>query len=97
VQAMPSGGDLHISTRREVRDGEVWAQVSIQDSGPGIPPEVKERIFEPFVTSRPTGNGLGLTIVHRVVEGHQGRVELISEADRGTTCVVRLPFRETPS
>ena len=69
-----------------------WARVTIRDTGPGLPSEVQERMFEPFVTTRARGHGLGLAIVRKVVEQHHGEVSFESEAGRGTTCVVRLPM-----
>ena len=60
------------------------------------PPEVVERIFNPFFTTRPTGTGLGLPIAQRVVEAHGGELDIDSEVGRGTTVVVRLPLGEGP-
>src|SRR5436190_22667213 len=87
VQAMPGRGEIQVRIQRQPREGLDWACVSIRDSGPGIPEEVRSRMFEPFVTTRPTGNGLGLSIVRRVIEEHHGALELSSEPGRGTTCV----------
>lgn len=60
-------------------NGEV--RLSVRDNGPGIPPELRERIFEPFVGNKAKGAGLGLAIVREMVESNQGRVELVSDAD----------------
>lgn len=89
LQAMPEGGALEVGVRHDPAEG--WAQVSIKDSGRGIPSSIQSRLFEPFVTDRATGSGLGLAIVRRIVEAHQGEVSIIVE-DRGTVCVVRLPL-----
>ncbi|SMC25622.1 two-component system, NtrC family, sensor histidine kinase HydH [Desulfacinum hydrothermale DSM 13146] len=93
IQAMEGGGTLRISVCRE---GES-AVVSIQDTGPGIPKDVLGRIFDPYFTTKPRGVGLGLAIVHRVVEAHQGEVTVHSEPGSGTRFVLRLPLRPTDS
>ncbi len=95
VQAMPDGGHLTVESSRvnEASDsaaGEV--AVSIADTGVGIPEEDLGQLFEPLVTTKVTGIGLGLPIVRALVEGHGGRVELESEVGAGTTFTVRLPI-----
>ncbi len=69
--------------------------VEIRDDGPGIAPEVLERVFEPFSTTKGTerGSGLGLSICRRIVSQHEGSIELESEPGRGTIARVRLPKR----
>jgi signal transduction histidine kinase/CheY-like chemotaxis protein len=83
---------------------DIWddrARITIEDNGCGIPPEIREHIFDPFFTSRPTwqGTGLGLSICHSVVEQHDGKIDVESEVGRGTTIRVLLPLAsmETPS
>lgn len=88
VQAMNAGGRLHVASRRAV-GGVV---VEIRDTGPGVPLEVRERLFEPFVTTRAGGTGLGLPISLRIVEGHSGELHLASTPGEGTTAVVWLPI-----
>jgi signal transduction histidine kinase len=98
IQAMAGPGSLSV-TLDTVDDGaQVWARVTIRDSGPGLPQGMQDRIFEPFVTTRARGHGLGLAIVRKVIEQHRGDVHFESELGQGTTCVVRLPMRpvETP-
>jgi signal transduction histidine kinase len=96
IQAMPNDGELGLSVGREQgMDGE-WARIAIQDNGTGILPEHKTRLFEPFFSTRATGSGLGLLIVKRVVQEHRGTVELTSEHQGGTTCLIRLPLAEQP-
>lgn len=70
-------------------DGGV--EVRVRDSGCGIPPENLARIWEPFFTSKTHGTGLGLPIVRRIVEAHEGEISVISEPGRGTSFVFRLP------
>jgi PAS domain S-box-containing protein len=91
VQAMGGEGLLHVTVDRESGTPADWARVRIRDSGPGIPPQVLERMFQPFVTTRPMGSGLGLSIVRRAVDAHHGQLDFHSEPGRGTTCTVRLP------
>jgi signal transduction histidine kinase len=66
------------------------AEIRIKDNGPGIPPEVLEKIFIPFYTTKPSGTGLGLALVHRIVTEHGGKVTVVS-GQEGTTFIVSLP------
>lgn len=90
MQAMTKGGTLTLQTG-EGADG-VW--VSVADTGGGIPQERINRIFEPFYTTKEKGTGLGLMIVQRIVRAHAGRIELESQAGRGTTFRIWLPLHE---
>jgi signal transduction histidine kinase len=65
--------------------------LTVTDNGPGIPENLRARLFEPFVTGRVGGTGLGLAIVQRAVEAHRGLVLVDSAAGRGTTFTVYLP------
>jgi two-component system, sporulation sensor kinase E len=87
VQAMSGGGTLTIDTGYE--DGFVF--VRFTDTGPGIPEGVLGKIFDPFVSTRDDGTGLGLTIVHRIVDDHDGHIEVASEPDVGTAFTIWLP------
>jgi PAS domain S-box-containing protein len=87
VQAMPEGGTLTIETGQ--RNGFVFVRFS--DTGAGIPPEVLGKVFDPFVSTRDDGTGLGLTIVHRIVDDHDGHMEVTSELGVGTAFTVWLP------
>lgn len=84
------GGELKVRIQRAtgVEDGVV---VEIEDSGPGVPPELKEQIFNPFVTTKKTGVGLGLAIVSKIVDAHGGSVKLISELHHGACFRVTFP------
>ena len=76
-----------------VADGVVAAQLIVADSGPGVPPELVPRIFDPFVTGKPPGQGtgLGLAIVQRVVHDHGGRVDVERAREGGAAFIVTLP------
>ena len=89
IHAMNGKGTLTLSTQKQ--NGAIVAQ--IQDTGPGIPPEYVSKVFDPFFTTKDQGEGtgLGLNIVHRVVEKYGGNIKIESEAGQGTTFVVSLP------
>jgi PAS domain S-box-containing protein len=90
AQAMTKGGTLTVRTG-EGSDG-VW--VSVADTGGGIPQDQINRIFDPFFTTKKKGTGLGLMIVQRIVRAHGGRIELESNAGRGTTFRIWFPLHE---
>jgi two-component system sensor histidine kinase PilS (NtrC family) len=71
-------------------------KVEVRDDGPGIPADIRERLFEPFVSGRPGGSGLGLAIVQRAVEAHRGLVLVDSKPGTGTTFTILLPAQWTP-
>jgi signal transduction histidine kinase len=65
--------------------------VQVADDGPGIAPDVAEKVFDPFFTTKPQGSGLGLAIVRKIVDAHDGRIDLRTFAGQGTTIRVTLP------
>ena len=87
LQAMPAGGVLRCETRRDGRAVEL----RVADTGPGVPPEARPRLCEPFVTTRPEGTGLGLALCREIVEQHGGRVGLEESAGPGASFLVTLP------
>lgn len=91
IQAMDNRGKLEIAVCQQ----DNYILVQFTDSGVGIPPEIQSRIFEPFFTTKPTGegSGLGLNIVRKLVDKHQGKIEVESQPGR-TTFSVWLPIRE---
>ncbi|HUK53004.1 MAG TPA: ATP-binding protein [Candidatus Binatia bacterium] len=87
-QAMKHGGRLTITLRRK---GD-HAELRVADTGHGIAPEHRRRIFELFFTTRPSGSGLGLATAFRIVQLHNGSIDFETEADKGTTFIVDLPI-----
>ncbi len=91
-QAM--GGRGRVEVTIAARNGR--CEVIVQDEGPGIPPDVLERVFEPFFTTKHRGTGLGLPTARRIVERHGGTLELASWPGTGTRVVVSLPLPPPP-
>jgi signal transduction histidine kinase len=95
-EAQACGGGVHISARaQQTRDEErrMTIVLSIADDGPGIPADIRDRIFNPFFTTKPQGSGLGLAIVRKIIDAHEGRIDMTTETDRGTTFTITLPVR----
>jgi len=90
LQAMPDGGRLTISVRADESRGQ--ALLTVRDSGEGLRPEVRRRLFEPYFSTKSSGTGLGLAIMRRAVEAHEGEIEVESEHGCGTAFVICLPF-----
>lgn len=88
IQAMPEGGRVRICTRRE----GAHCVVLVSDSGPGIPPEMQATVFEPLVTTKSTGTGLGLALCKRIVDAHGGRISVHSQPGEGATFRIDLPL-----
>jgi len=88
LEAMPGGGQLFVSLRRH---GEM-AEIEIRDTGRGIAPEHRQRIFQLFFTTRPGGSGIGLASTFRTIQLHNGSIEFESEVGRGTTFRIDLPL-----
>ena len=87
IEAMDAGGALTIATGR--RAERIF--VTVRDTGVGIPPEVQEKIFQPFFSSKPKGSGLGLAISQKIVQAHQGEIVIDSEPGKGTQVTIYLP------
>lgn len=89
VEAMQDGGVLLLRLSAD----ENHVMLDVVDNGPGIPPELLSRIFDPYFTTKSQGTGLGLVIVMNIVEAHGGSVQVTSEPDQGTTVHFSLPRR----
>ena len=88
AEAMTSGGELRVELGRR---GEM-AEISVSDTGKGIPTENQQKIFQLFFTTRPGGSGIGLATTFRIVQLHNGSIDFQSEAGRGTTFRIELPL-----
>lgn len=84
-------GQLRISIALESSNGEAGVAISVEDSGPGIPPELREQIFNPFFTSKKDGVGLGLSIAAKIVDDHRGWIQLENQPAQGARFRVFLP------
>jgi signal transduction histidine kinase len=88
LDAVPGGGTIWLELRK---DREFWLVLSVADSGGGLPADLGEQIFEPFVSTKETGLGLGLSICKRIVEAHEGQINAANRSDGGAVFTVRLP------
>lgn len=88
AQAMGQGGDLNVSMREEGR----MAVIEISDSGSGIPDDIREKIFDLYFTTRKDGSGIGLAMTYRIVQLHNGSIDVQSEQNIGSTFTLKLPL-----
>jgi len=88
LESMPKGGNLTLQATRDDR----YLLVSFRDTGLGIDPEQLDAIYDPFVTSKTRGAGLGLTMVYQIVMNHHGEIKISSELDKGTDVTIQLPL-----
>ena len=104
MQAAPEGSAVRV-TARPVEQGQLpqgvpfergGFEIVVSDDGPGIAPDVRERLFEPFTTTKVGGTGLGLAVTHRAIESHRGYI-LVDTDDHGTRFTVLLPRTHRPS
>ena len=92
IDAMPNGGNLWLTTAADTNHDEV--EIQVRDDGTGIAPEILPQIFEPFLTTKESGKGvgLGLAIANGIIERHGGRIEVESELGKGTKFSIHLPM-----
>jgi two-component system sensor histidine kinase HydH len=89
-----NGGTFTVAVSDANSNGRRGVQVRLKDSGPGVPPEMREQIFNPFVTTKKTGVGLGLSIVSKIVDEHQGTIRLEKSDEPGAGFVIFFPAEE---
>ena len=96
IQTMPTGGKLNVatSTDGESQDLSTYLKIKISDTGTGISHEMLDSIFDPFVTSKEDGVGLGLSIAHQIIANHGGWIEATNNKDKGATFIINLPLRK---
>lgn len=97
VDACGSHGKIWITAREFYSEGHKEVEILVSDNGPGIPPQDLEKIFDPFFTSKDVGkgSGLGLFIVHDIIESHGGTITVDSRLEEGTTFIIWLPGETT--
>jgi signal transduction histidine kinase len=88
MQAMPDGGDLRFESSATAET----AEIRISDTGPGIPAELRDKVFRLYFTTRKEGSGIGLAMTFRIVQLHDGTIDFTSEPGHGTTFAIRLPL-----
>jgi len=86
---MPDGGEIALAVECD-REANV-IQISVRDTGPGIPEAVQAQVFEPFFTTKETGTGLGLYISRAIVQNHGGEIKIENNPDQGCRVIILLP------
>ncbi|GMV25281.1 MAG: hypothetical protein AMXMBFR58_13120 [Phycisphaerae bacterium] len=105
VQAMTEPGRSDLSVRELIlrsaashdNDGRPTVELHVIDTGPGIPPEVQARMFQPYFTTKSGGTGLGLATTRRLIEAHGGRLEFYTQPGKGTDFTIVLPSTPPPA
>lgn len=89
--ALAEGGCCHITATTCTADGKRWVEITVRDTGVGIPEEALPRLFDPFYTTKPSGSGLGLAIAYRIMQDHGGLISVSSAPATGTSVALRFP------
>ena len=89
-----TGGVLQAEVREAQSNGRSGVQLRLQDTGPGIPAEMREQVFNPFVTTKKSGVGLGLSIVSKIVDEHHGTIRLDNSQGQGACFEIFFPAEE---
>jgi two-component system sensor histidine kinase HydH len=89
------GGVLRVDVQLAAKDGRDGVELRLADTGPGVPEELREEIFNPFVTTKKTGVGLGLSIVSKIVDGHGGSIRVENAAEGGAVFTLFFPLAES--
>jgi signal transduction histidine kinase len=90
-EAMPQGGELLVKTHLRLEQNKSMISISVIDSGKGIPVDIEDSLFDPFVKGNDQGTGLGLSISQRIAELHHGWISAANNPDKGATFTVHLP------
>jgi len=88
------GGTLDVTVRLGAIDGRDGVELQLADTGPGVPEELREEIFNPFVTTKKTGVGLGLSIVSKIIDGHDGSIRVENRPEGGAIFTIFFPLEE---
>ena len=88
IEAMPAGGELRLESSAS---GDT-AEIRVSDTGPGIPPDLRDKIFRLYFTTKQKGSGIGLAMAFRIVQLHDGTIDFTSEPGKGTAFFIRLPI-----
>jgi len=95
--AAPNGGKVLIRSENLQREGAGYQRITIFDNGPGIPRDVLPKLFRPFFTTKPSGTGLGLAVVQKIILQHGGQVEARNREEGGAAFIVTLPLSRRPA
>lgn len=97
LDALPDGGNIRVETERQSDGHAQWLAIRVIDDGPGIPGDIRDRIFEPFFSTKETGTGLGLAIILQIIEAHGGTIEVDEKEGGGSIFTICLPIGATAS
>ena len=92
IEAMPTGGTVTLA----LIEDSGFAEIKIEDTGTGMSPELIRACFEPYMSTRSTGTGLGLSVCKRIIEQHHGTIAMSAVVPQGVCCTIRLPLEATP-
>jgi signal transduction histidine kinase len=94
AQAMPKGGLIRLSASVEEFEGDPHLVLAVRDNGQGMSPEQLDNLFAPFLTTKDSGTGIGLAIVKKIMENHQGKVQVESKLGQGTKFKLLFPITD---
>ncbi len=94
IQSMPEGGTVEVTANNEMRDGKEYLIISVKDTGCGIDENIKDKIFEPFFTTKADGTGLGLAVSKKIMELHNGFIEVKTRKGEGSTFYLWFPLKQ---
>jgi signal transduction histidine kinase len=90
-QALAGGGSITLQAGTELDDNSRFVCLNVIDTGKGMPPDVIDKVFEPFFSTKASGSGLGLPTTRKIIEAHGGSIQVQSEVGKGTKFTIRLP------